>query len=106
MGNHPIDPTQITDENLKTVLGVIVTKQENLSAKFDERFDQVDHRLDKIEQRMDGLESYIQPIRWSICSFLPWLKRNKIVLGAVAIFLIAIDAVCRWIQWTFFPPVS
>ena len=92
-----IDPSKITEENIPVVLGVIITK-----------LDDQGEDIRKIKDEMIEYNRYATVVRFSFCSFLPWIKRNKITithgLALVTSYISILDWLNRWLQWSFLPP--
>jgi hypothetical protein len=90
------DITQINHENLPMVISAMVVQNA-----------QIVQALDSITKKLEEHDECLQLFRFSKCQFMPWLGRNKWLIGVIftcgSVWLAAInfsmDWITRLIQW-------
>jgi len=92
-----IDPASLTTESIPYVLGVLATEmQQNTKDHAEMKAILKDH------------DECLQIFRISKCQFLPWISRNRYVVGiiflGISAWISSLDWFNRWAQWAFFPP--
>lgn len=117
-----INPAEITEDNIPSVLGAIVVELKALNVKVDQRMqgieDKVEGRLNGIDQRLDSIDKTLAdhekllwgPLRMSKDTLWPLIWKNKLILiliwFLISVWISAIDWVVRGTQWTYFSPLK
>lgn len=76
----------INDENMPQALAAMMTKQEVDGAK-----------LDRVCGDVEEIKQLLAPLKFSACTLLPWLRRNKYVA------LVVLSLITFWnsaVVWT------
>lgn len=92
-----INPEDVTHDNMPYHVGMLVNKMEVLA-----------DRMDKHDAYHADRDKALEVLNFSACKLLPWLSRNKYVVGMIGFGVTAWfslwDVAIRWFQWSFFPP--
>jgi hypothetical protein len=85
------------------LLGQLIQAVNDLKAKNEE-----DH--EEIKAILKDHEECLEIFKFSKCKVMPWMGRNKWVIGVIfcslSIWISSLDWLNRWLQWAFFPPIS
>jgi hypothetical protein len=94
---------ELKHENIPILLGALITYQQ---------FNIKDH--EEIKATLKDHEECLKVFKFSKCTLIPWISRNKWILLAIFMFIsiwlstinFASDWASRWLQWVFYPPIK
>lgn len=93
MNNLSIDPTEIDDSNLKSVMVAFLFQM----SAFEEK-------QNTLISDVAEIRDLLQVFKLSRCNLLPWISRNRWLLATIISSYAALDWIIRAIQWALFPP--
>jgi len=97
-GWQPIPITEVTPENMPTVIGAMLAGMNYIGAALDQNL--ADHQ--DIKARLDTHDNYLVIFRVSRCT-LNWLKDSSNLKWAVIMgIFFTVDWVSRWLYWNIF----
>lgn len=92
-----VDPSNINEDNIPQILAAILVVLEKNREEHAE-----------IKEMLKCHEEYLQVLKFSKCTFFPWLSRNgwtlTLLLAFFSLWISSLDWINRWLQWSLFPP--
>jgi hypothetical protein len=75
-----LDPLNIRPDNFCQALTAISERQGELVRHFGDCRRETNDRLDTLDNKITDLNDIVAPLRFSRCSLIPWIARNKVVM--------------------------